>query len=437
MLMGTIRVEHLARIEGHGGITVELDGNELRKVQFDIFEGARLLEGLVRGRSYEDVSPILSRICAICSVAHALTSLKATEDAFGVQVSPQTGLLRDLMFLGESIESHALHLFCLAVPDYLDYPSVIALAADKPGAAALGLRLKKLGNLIQETIGGRAVHPVNAVPGGFGRLPTLDQLITLRQALRQGVADGEITLDLMASLPPAEFCRAETAFAALRSDSDYSYYQGDQIVVLAGGERETVAAAGYRSLTNERTVPHSHAKHSSYRGRPFMVGALARLAVRHEVLDGRAGEALQRLNLRLPSHNPMDNNKAQAVELLGDLARALALVERLLREGLREERCVPVVPRAATGTAATEAPRGLLFHSYSYDGEGRVVSADVITPTALNAASLEAHFRAAVRQNADSQPPLLTKQLEMIARAYDPCVSCSVHVVRKRDAAQT
>jgi len=431
--MGAIRVEHLARIEGHGGITVELDGDAIRKVQFDIFEGARLLEGLVRGRRYEDISPIVSRVCAICSVAHALTSLRATEAAFGVEVSPQTSLLRDLMFLGQSIESHALHLFCLALPDYLDYPSVVALAAEKPGAAALGLRLKKLGNSIQEAIGGRAVHPVNAIPGGFGRLPTPEQLITLRQALRQGQTDGAAALDLMASLPPADFCHADTVFAALHSDSDYSYYRGDQVVVLAHGQRETVPASAYQRLTNERPAPHSHAKHSSYQGRPFMVGALARLAARREVLDSRAEDALKRLNLRLPSNNPMDNNRAQAVELVGDIERALALLERLLREGLRDERAVPVTPRAGTGTAVTEAPRGLLFHSYTYDDEGRIRSADVITPTALNAASIEEHFRCAVRQNAAPEQALLAKKLEMIARAYDPCVSCSVHLIRARD----
>jgi sulfhydrogenase subunit alpha len=429
----TIRVEHLARIEGHGGITVELEGDTISRVQFDIFEGARLLEGLVRGRRFENVSPILSRICAICSVAHALTSLKATEKAFGVQVSPQTGLLRDLMYLGESIESHALHLFFLAVPDYLDYPSAVALAADQPAAVQLGLRLKKLGNSIQEAIGGRAVHPVNAVPGGFGKLPSLDCLIGLRQALREALADGEATLDLMAALPPADFCHAPTVFAALDAGNGHGYYRGEEIVVVENGARESIPADAYRSLTNEVTAPHSHAKHSSYKGRPFMVGALARLTAHQEGLGARAQEAIQRVGLRLPSDNPMDNNKAQAVELIADLEHALGLAERLLKDGLGEEPRVPVEPRAGTGTAVTEAPRGLLIHSYTYDQEGRVVAADVITPTALNAASIEDHFRHAVRQSAGREPAGLAKTLEMIARAYDPCVSCSVHLIRKRD----
>ncbi len=427
----TITIEHLARVEGHGGITVELDGGRVSKVQFDIFEGVRLLEALVRGRSYEDVAQIVSRICAICSVAHSLTSIKATETAFGVEVTPQTQVLRDLLYRGESIESHALHVFCLAAPDYLNYPSVAALAADKPEAAKLGLRLKKLGNSIQETIGGRAIHPVNAVVGGFGRLPSVDQLVALRDGLAAAMADCGAMIDLLATLPPADFCRADTVFAALRSPEAYGYYAGDEIAVMANGKRESVLAASYRTLTNEKAVAHSHAKHSSYRGRPFMVGALARLTANREKLTPRALEAMNRIGLALPSANPMDNNKAQAVELVFDVEYAFEIVERLLSEGLKDERPVPVRPKAGAGTAVTEAPRGLLFHSYTYDADGRIVTADVITPTALNAASIEDHFRRTVEQNPGDRTAALAKKLEMIARAYDPCISCSVHVIRK------
>jgi len=428
----TITVEHLARVEGHGGITVELDEDAVTSVQFDIFEGARLLEALLRGRSFEDVSPIVSRICAICSAAHSLTSLKATENAFGVEVSPQTALLRDLLYRGESIESHALHLFCLALPDYLNHPSVTALAADHPDAVRLGLRLKKLGNSIQETIGGRAVHPVNAVPGGFGKLPSMDQLVALRNGLVEGMADCEAMLDLFGSLPPADFCRADTVFAALSSPGDYGYCSGDEIAVLSNGRRQALRAAEYKSLTSETAVPHSHAKHSSFQGRPFMVGALARLTANREKLPRRAEQAARRIGLTLPSANPMDNNKAQAVELAFDVEYTLNLVERLLNGGLEEERPVPVRPRAGSGTAVSEAPRGLLFHSYSYDEQGRMIAADVVTPTALNAASIEDHFGQAVRQSLEKEIPALTRKLEMIARAYDPCLSCSVHVVRLR-----
>jgi len=430
--MKPVVIEHLARVEGHGGITVELEGNAVSKVHFDVFEGARLLESLVRGKRYDEVAPILSRICSICSAAHSLTSLKATENAFGVQVSPQTDLLRDLLYVGESIESHALHIFLLAVPDYLDFPSAIALAAVKPDAVRLGLRLKKLGNLIQETIGGRAVHPVNVVPGGFGKAPTVEGLIELRDALVDGAKDSEAVLDVMVSLPPADYCHCDTAYAALLSPNLGNYYAGDEVMVACNGNRSALRAADYRKLANEQSVLHSHAKHSSFGGRPFMVGSLARLTVNQQRLSGKLAAVSERLQLRLPATNPMDNNKAQALELVGDIERALLIVEQLLRDGIKDERPAEVHVRAGTGTGITEAPRGLLIHSYTYDAEGRITAADVITPTALNAACMELHFRRAVEQSEEREEAVLAKRLQMIARAYDPCISCSVHLVRRQ-----
>jgi sulfhydrogenase subunit alpha len=430
--MSAIVIDHLARVEGHGGITVELEGDTVANVRFDVFEGARLLEPLVKGKRYDEIAPVLSRICSICSASHTLTSLKATEDAFGIRVSPQTEMLRELLLRGENIESHALHLFLLAIPDYLNYPSGIALAADKPAAVLLGLRLKKLGNLIQETIGGRAVHPVNCVVGGFGKAPEVDQLIELRTGLMQAVADSDAVIDVMASLPAADFCHSETFYAALRSPNLDTYYGGDEVMVVSNGNRAIVAARDYRQLTNEQPVAHSHAKHSLFRGSPFMVGSLARLTVNPRRLTGKLAVAMKRLKLVLPADNPMDNNKAQALELINDVERSLEIIEQLLREGVRDERALPVQPRAGTGTAITEAPRGLLIHSYEYDADGRIVSADVITPTALNAASMEVHFRRAVEQCAEREEAVMARRLGMIARAYDPCISCSVHLMRKR-----
>lgn len=430
----TIRIEHLARVEGHGGVTVVVEDGAVSDVRFDVFEGARLVETLVRGRSYEDVSQILSRICAICSVAHALTSIKATERAFGVEVSPQTKALRDLLFRGENIESHALHLFFLALPDYLGYPSAVALAKDYPDAVKIALRLKQLGNTIQEVIGGRAVHPVNAIVGGFGRVPAEEQLISLREALLAGIADCRAAMDLLVTLPAANYCHTDTVFAALDSTGGYGYFHGDEVTIVANGQRIQIPGDAYLSFTNEKAVPHSHAKHSSFNGRPYMVGALARLTAHHDKLDARAHGVMARLGLTLPSRDPMDNNKAQAVELSADLHLALETVDQLLSSGVPDEPPVAFQPRAGTGTAITEAPRGILIHSYRYDDEGKIASADVITPTALNAASVEDHLRCSVRQAGTYETVELTKRLEMIVRAYDPCISCSVHLVRRRDA---
>ncbi|RJP77765.1 MAG: Ni/Fe hydrogenase subunit alpha [Candidatus Zixiibacteriota bacterium] len=425
----TIKIDHLARVEGHGGITVNLEGNAVKEVRFDIYEGARLIEALVVGRSWEDVPQIVSRICAICSAAHNLTAIKAIEDAFGVQVTPQTRALRDLLYRGESIESHALHVFLLAAPDYLGYPSAIALAADKPEAVKLGLRLKKLGNTIQEVIGGRAVHPVNSVVGGFGATPTFEQLFALRRDLQQGLSDCEAMVEVLATLPPADFCHTPTVFAALDTAGDYGYYEGNTLRLTTG---KSLAASKYRKLTNEMAVPHSHAKHSHYDHKPFMVGSLARVMLFGEKLTEKAQAAARKLGLTLPSDNPMDNNKAQAVELLFDVEYALETVEGMLREKVKPETPVEIKPKAGTGTAATEAPRGTLFHSYTFDKQGKVTAADVITPTAQNLACCEYHFRAAVDQDPEKNPAVLAKHLEMIARAYDPCISCSVHLVVSR-----
>jgi sulfhydrogenase subunit alpha len=430
----TIKLEHLARVEGHGGIYVELDGDEVTSARFEVYEGLRLLEGVARGRSYEDVATVLSRICAICSAAHSLTSLRATENAFGMEVGPQTRALRELLFLGESIASHALHLYLLAAPDYLAVPGVTAMLPQHRDGIIVGLRLKKLGNTIQGIIGGRSIHPVNAVLGGFATLPEVAQLIELRKDLLQGVSDCDAMIDFLSALPPVEICHASPVLASLRCQSDYLYSEGEEITLHSGESTEIVPVAEYRNLTNERAVGHSHALHSVFNGRPIMVGALARLSTRQDLLTDRARTAMRKLGLSLPASSPLDNNAAQAVELVLDVDRSLEIVDRIIDQGFREEARIGGTPKAGIGTAASEAPRGLLFHSYTYSREGRIESADIITPTALNAAGIEEQLSVAAAQNADAPTPLLTRKLEMLVRAYDPCISCAVHVIRKSDA---
>jgi len=420
----TVHVEHLARVEGHGGIKVEFDQDQIRRVEFDILEGARLIEPLVRGRSFEDVQPITSRICAICSAGHTVAALLAIEDAFEVQVSERTCLLRDLLLQGENIESHALHVFLLALPDFLGYPSAIAMASDKPEAVKLGLRLKKLGNTIQEVVGGRAVHPVSAVVGGFSSLPSVDDLVRLQADLEQGRRDAEAMIDLLAPIEMPRFSQVETVYAAIDSGPERFGFLGDHIAVSTG-ERMPVSA--YRLLTNERPVPHSHAKHSLFNGQPFMVGALARLAINGEKLPERAKQAQARLGLTFPTGSALDNNTAQAVEIVYSIDRACEIVEQLLSSPVEQEELPRIVPRAGSGTAAVEAPRGTLYHSYTFDDRGRVTGADIITPTAQNCASVEKHFRATLEHCRGEDHEQLRLKLEMVARAYDPCISCSVH----------
>lgn len=422
----TILVEHLARIEGHAGITVVLGGTGVERVEFDVDEGIRLFEGLLRGRHFTEVPALVSRICAICSHGHAITASDAIERALGVEVSPQTRALRDLAFQGGTIESHALHVFCLALPDFLGHASVISLAGVNPAAVALALKLKKLGNTIQEVVGGRAVHPVNYVIGGFGRLPVLDELLSLRDALSAGLTDCERALALVRTVPIPDFVNEPIRCAALIPEDD-AFFFGRRVRLSDGPE---VDVDDYRSLTNERAVSHSHAKHSFHDGRSFMVGALARLTLHGDRIGGRAREAWKAVGLRTPSTNIVANSVAQFVELVYAVEHALDLVTGMIEGGLRDRPASPWELRAGEGTAASEVPRGTLFHHYAIDGGGRIVAADVVTPTAENYGNLEDQFRATVRDGAGQPDDELRRRLEMVARAYDPCVSCSVHTIR-------
>jgi sulfhydrogenase subunit alpha len=425
-------VEELARVEGNGGITVELEGEKVSNVEFNIFEGPRAIEAIIRGRPAADIAGIVCRICAICAGVHYVTSLKATEAAFGTRVTETTDLLRDLFVRAGNIESHALHVFMLAAPDYLDYPGATAMAADHPGEVKLALRLKKLGNTLQEIVGGRAVHPVNPVLGGFGTVPRAEALIAARDELVWALDALPAALEFVAALPATEVCDAGNAYAALVMPDRYGYFHGDEIeVVREDGTRERMAGREYRNLTNEYVRAHSFAKHSAFEGQPFAVGALSRLMVNGALVNGSGQTAMKRLGLQLPSHTPLDNNLAQAIELAIDLQLALETIDNLLAGALVPQAPVVIKPRAGTGTGVTEAPRGILVHSYTYNEDGRIVAADVITPTAMNAASIERHFQFAASQHGPGTDAALTKKLEMIVRAYDPCISCSVHLVRR------
>lgn len=429
-MSSTLRIETLTRVEGHGAISVEYDGNRAVDVRFDVSEGMRLFESILLGHRYEDLSPFISRVCAICSAAHTLTALKAIERAFEVRVSEQTEDLRELLMTGGNIASHALHVFLLAVPDYLGIGGSLELAQSHPEVLNIALRLKATGNAIQETVGGRAVHPVRAVPGGFSSFPSYEELLALRQGIERSLRDVRAALDFLVKLPDPEPLPGSQAFLALRSPTGKGYYAGDQIVVQRRPDVRLAPISEYRRFIQEDSPVHSHARHSRVDGKAFMVGALARLETRARPHDGLAERVMVDLGLHRPFGNPFDNNKAQIVELVGDLERARRSVQRFMERGIEPEEPEETRPRAASGTAAVEAPRGLLVHSYRFDEEGIVTAADVITPTAMNAASIEEQMRAAIRQAPGVPEDELRARLEMLARAYDPCISCSVHMIR-------
>lgn len=422
----SIVIDHICRVEGHGGITVGIKDGRVSEVNMDIFEGPRFFEPLVVGRAYDEVSPILMRICAICSGTHTVASLRAVESAFGVTVSRQTHLLRDLLVQGGNIQSHALHLFCLSIPDFLNYPSAIALASDHAQEVKMGLELKKLGNTIQEAIGGRAIHPVNATVGGFGRVPTRDMLFDLKEQLKRGLEQSLTTVDLVSGLQIPDFCVSPNIYAALSSNEHgYSLF-GDKIALSTGDTKDIEA---YKEICNEQVVSHSHAKQSRFKSKPFAVGAMARIILNGQKLSGEAKKAKVRLGLDAVSDNMLYNNAAQAIELIYSIERAIEIIDELLEVGIREEKPLKFRVQAGTGIGAVEAPRGTLYHSYSFDEAGRLIEADVITPTAQNLANIEKDLRVAVENLMDEPKELLSSKLEMVVRAYDPCISCAVHLI--------
>lgn len=429
----TVTISHLGRIEGHGGIHVRIVGDVVHEVAMDVFEGSRYYEALLKGRHFLEVQGIITRVCAICSASHTVAALSALEKALGIGESPRVRHLRGLLVLGATVESHALHVFALALPDFLGFDSVIAMAAKHPREVAFALRLKQLGNRIQELIGGRAIHPINTLVGGFGRLPRPAALRAIRDELEAARDPLMGMVELAAGIPVPDWPSQPTVYVALKPYEDAYRFRGD---VLSTSRGESYPVERYADLVREFTVEHSHAKHSALAsGETYMVGALARLKLWGRFLEGRAREARDRLFPTGIADNALLNNWAQLVELVHCVERGVEVCDLLLAMPPDEREMTEYEVRAGRGVGALEVPRGTLFHEYEIDDQGLVVSANVITPTAQNLANVERDMRRAVESMLHTDPempdPKLKLGLEMVARAYDPCISCSVHVVRQ------
>jgi sulfhydrogenase subunit alpha len=421
-----IVVEHLARVEGHGGIEVTVEGEKVKDVKMNIFEGPRFFEAIIEGVKYDKVPDIMRRICAICTAAHSLASIRTIEKAFKVEVTPQTRLLRDLLIHGEMIESHGLHVFMLALPDYLRYPDAISMVDKYANEVKAALQLKKAGNMVHIILSGREVHGMNERVGGFSTIPKEEDLLTIRKAMEGSKATAELAVKLFASLDVPIFAHSDNILMALDPGKKFGYI-GDY-VLISNGERRRVEE--YRELTNEKVVKHSHAKHSSYKGSPFMVGALPRVLLCKDKLYGTAKELFKEHEDKLDQRNSLNNNLAQAIELVHCVDRCVEDIDELLSNGLEKEELVEIEPMESSAVGAVEAPRGILYHNYSFDENGCVTKANVITPTAMNCANIEKDFRVTVGRLVAERKENLEEPLELIARAYDPCISCSAHLTK-------
>lgn len=416
--------KYVTRVEGHGNILLDVKNGEIKELKLEIIESPRFFEAMIRGRRYDEVSLITSRICGICAVSHTTASIRATETALGVEVSEQTKLLRRLLFHGEMIQNHILHLYFLAAPDFFRVGSVIPLIDTHREVVERALRLKKLGNRICEVIGGRHVHPITPTVGGFTRVPAASELKGLKTYLESHKKDLQETVNLMKTVKLPEFTR-ETEYLALKTDGEYAYIDGD----IGSTEGDTTPVKKYKDKVKEYIVPHSSAKHARGTRDSYMVGALARLNNHFAKLSPGAKKVAAQLDFKVPNHNPFANNLAQLIETVHCFEESLEIIDRLLERGLKEDN-VEVKVGAGRGVGAVEAPRGTLYHEYEYDEQGRCVNANCIIPTAQNLANIEADMRALVPQIINESESEIQFLLEMLVRAYDPCISCSTHFLK-------
>ena len=426
--MVDVYVPYVTRVEGHGNIVVREKDGEV-EIRWEIPESPRFYEAMVRGKPWDVVPHITSRICGICAPGHTLASINAVEDAFGAKPTLQTWRMRKLLSHGGMIQSHALHAFFLALPDFAGAPSVIAMASTHTEAVLAAVRLKKLGNDIADLIGGRAVHPCSALVGGFGRIPTEKELLQLRSKLQQGLADIKLMVDVYRSvLPNIPKFERKTEYISLHWDKEYPWIDGDVVSSEAG----VVSYRDYLNFVHEWVKPYSTAKRAKNVFTSYAVGALARVNNNFEQLYDSAKEAAEILEYKRPCYNPFYNNICQVIETVHCIEDSIKTIDRMLADGLKEEGIQKPSIRAGRGVGAVEVPRGILFHDYTFDETGHMVCANLVIPTNQNHENIEDDFRAWVPKmlqegRTDDE---IAFNLEMLVRSYDPCISCSTHTIK-------
>ncbi len=418
-----ISLHHVARVEGHGNISIVIKDGEIKNAKWEVVETPRFFEALLVGKRWENAPWICGRICGICSIGHTLASIRAVENAFGITPSDQTRKLRMLLKHMETLQSHTLHLYFLSAPDFLGAGSVFPLIGSHPDVVARAARIKQLANDLCDCVGGRRMHPTRTVVGGFTMLPDKKRLAEFSDRLRESTKDLLQTVELFRSLSIPDFVR-ETEFVSLKGESVYPFIGGD----LISSDGVTMKEHEYRKMTNEYIVGQSTAKWCRLSREAFAVGALARINNNFALLHPAAKEAALALGLKPVCHNPFMNNIAQLVECVHVVNESLALISEFLDSGVQEPR-QKVVPKKGTGVGAVEVPRGILYHCYDFDDAGHILKCDCVIPTGQNHANIQRDLEALARKCADEgmEDRKIELLAQMLVRAYDPCISCSVH----------
>ena len=424
----TIKVDYVARVEGEASFEIVIEDGMVKKTLLNVWEPIRLFEAFLVGRKYDEIHEIASRICGICYAAHQITALRAVEKALGIQPPEEVTGLRRLLTLGGMLQSHLLSLCFLAIHDYAGYESVFAMLKERPKDVELAFKLKKLGNDIQELVGGRPVHPVTTLIGRFSDVPRDAELRKIRRRLEDAKGESWRLVEILKSAEIPEFER-KCPHLALKSEDGYPLNFG----LLASTDGLLCPEDDYRKQISERQVPPSHAKHSTIKNQSFLVGPLARFNLNYDKLCGDAKRAAGELGIKRDCYNPLMQNIARTVEVIQYIDDAIRVTEEL--EGMDlggAMRPHEIRARGGRGCAITEAPRGLLYHCYEFKGDGTVARADIVTPTGHNVFNIENDLREYAPRVLNLSEGEAKLACEMLVRAYDPCFSCSVHLTKIR-----
>lgn len=426
-----ICLNHVAKVEGHAEVDISIKDGKVEKAHVHSVEGARYFEGLVKGRKYDEVTLITSRICGICSCGHTIASIKAIEDALGIKPSHQAELQRELITIGERIRSHASHIYFFSLPDYLGYESAIAMAKDYNNQIKDCLEIVRVGNELVELIGGRDMHPFVPVAGGFTKTKSKEEYERVLGELKAIIPRVKDTIKLFASLNVPKYKKEDTVFFSLENHESFPLLTGD--LITNTGLR--FPKEKYLDFLNEYFHEGSTAKFAVIEGKEFMTGALARINNSFDRLSSSTKEMIEELELDFPSTNLFDNNLAQALETLHWLERGIEILEN--NEFIQEEIIKPELDgerEEYRGIGVIEVPRGILFHDYTFNKEGYLIKANIITPTVQNLADMEINIKTylneVLQENDEKDKQELQIEIEKMIRAFDPCFSCSTHFLK-------
>jgi coenzyme F420-reducing hydrogenase alpha subunit len=420
----TIKVDLLTRVEGEGALNIVLDGDRVTDVQLRIFEPPRFFEGFLQGRHYSEVPDIVARICGICPVAYQMSAVHAFEGLFNVEIDPSVRTLRRLLYCAEWIESHALHIYMLHAPDFLGLDSALELGQSQPELLKRALRLKKCGDAMLKLLGGRAIHPVSVQVGGFSRVPEASELNAHLEELKWARDAACETVQLVAGFDFPDFTMPYT-FVAMQPETEYPMNEGNIAFRPDDQPEQIVRVADYEKHFIENQVPHSNALHCRLNDKPYIVGPLSRIALNRDRLTSMSRDALN--SVSFTPNNPHQAIIARAVELLHAIDESIGLIQAYKKP---KHACAPVSVSAGTATAATEAPRGVLYHRYRVNAEGIIEQARIIPPTAQNQAQMEADLTALLPALVGLPDDEIGVACERVVRSYDPCISCATHFIK-------